>query len=342
MVERVIRYEDIPYGNGQTVYIRAETDPFLHLKLSMKGYRIISDISRADENTLFITGQRQVGDPSFQRDYQNVVDVLSSEYSINKPHTEYVNGLKLISRGYKLPFVFKNESINGGKEKFLIATEEDYDKLISMYLGINYFSFVRTEDFLYHSRDYRHYIDRHFVIQEYVNTPSVYNTSLRVLTSSSGEVMYSALKYKEPVVSNECTSLISYWLTIMDPLSTKSIVSNTLSGGSNVLIGAGRYTPLEERLLADHSIGNEEFNRVMQAASQAHVACRTELGNICGFDFIFDNVKKIWHLLEYHEKPMVGDYVRRQDISYKTKGEHLVADGLVRATSLVLELKRKK
>ena len=38
----------------------------------------------------------------------------------------------LIEHKYKLPFVFKNENANGGKEKFLISTEEDYESRVRM------------------------------------------------------------------------------------------------------------------------------------------------------------------------------------------------------------------
>ena len=64
------------------------------------------------------------------------------------------------------------------------------------------------------------------------------------------------------------------------------------------------------------------------------------MGIICGFDYIYDQEKENWFLLEYHSRPMVGDYSKRQGINYDTKEDRITAEGRVRATALSLTLKK--
>ena len=82
------------------------------------------------------------------------------------------------------------------------------------------------------------------------------------------------------------------------------------------------------------------FASVITASSIAHKECSKELGIICGFDYIFDKLKEQWYLLEYHSRPMVGDYSKRQGLNYNTKEERLRAEGRVRATALQYVLKK--
>ena len=72
-----------------------------------------------------------------------------------------------------------------------------------------------------------------------------------------------------------------------------------------------------------------------------HEECKRELGIICGFDYIYDQERKEWFLLEYHSRPMVGEYAKRQGLSYDTVEDKLTAEGRVRATALSLVLKKQ-
>ena len=133
-----------------------------------------------------------------------------------------------------------------------------------------------------------------------------------------------------------------YLLRKVYPLSTQSIVSNTLSGGKNILLGEDNYRQLEQFLLNSHNINSYQFQEIVEASKRTHKKYNSELGIICGFDYIYDLDREKWFLLEYHSRPMVEDYTSRQGLPYQIPEEKLAADGRVRATSLSLVLKKRR
>lgn len=349
-MERIINYNELPSSRGETIYLKMETDPKLYLSLMSKGYKLIQNIKERDSKTIYVTGLRQAyGSYSFE-DYRDKVNqrIESSleEKEIVKPKTVKFNYEDLINHQYTLPFVFKNENQNGGREKFLIETEKDYENLIKtctqlMNKKIYRYNPIESSDKKY-LINYKNYINDNFVIQEYINTPSDYNTTIRVLTSSSNDLLYAALKYKAQDRYKDDTTLLGHLLYDVYPLSTKSIVSNTLSGGKNILIGDTNYRKFEKELLEKHDINSEKFDRVVSASQDINEEFEPELGIICGFDYIYDQEKEKWYLLEYHSKPMLGDYSKRQGMNYITKEDRLEADGKIRATALSLKLKKTR
>ena len=80
------------------------------------------------------------------------------------------------------PAVFKNPNLNCGKDKFLVETEEQLEKIIAFY-----------EE----NKDNSKYKDALscVIFQQYIKTPSKYDTYLRVLVGGAGEVMGASLKY---------------------------------------------------------------------------------------------------------------------------------------------------
>lgn len=347
-MEKIISYKDLPYSKGQSIYLRMETDPKLFISLISKGYKIIKNIKEANNNTIYVTGRRQDYVCSNNDEYMKLIDNGIQESlkdnGISKPNTINFSYKDLIEHKYKLPFVLKNENQNGGREKFLINTEEDYDNLInSIKLLINKkLLFLTAEDLdnLKLKIDYEKYLDTNFKIQEYIDTPTEFNTTVRLITTPSNDLLYSVLKYKEKDKYIDDTTLLGYLLSKVYPLSTKSIVSNTLSGGKNILLNEDKYTSLEEEILEEHNINSNRFNDLVKASKFVHNKYKSELGIICGFDYIYDRNKKKWFLLEYHSRPMLGDYSKRQDIMYSSEEEKLEAEGRVRATALSLVLKK--
>ena len=348
-MERIIDYDELPASRGQSIYLRMETDPKLYISLLSKGYRLINNITSADNSTIYVTGRRQDFICESFQEYKAKVDSeiqsLLMKNGIIKPKTSRFCYEDLLRHKYKLPFVLKNENQNGGREKFLIATEEDYKNLI------NACNFLLDRKLLYLigidmtdircQIDYASYLTENFTIQEYIQTPSEFNTTIRILTSASNDLLYAALKYNKPELCHDETTLLGYLLTRIYPLSTMSIVSNTLSGGKNILIGACNYTHLETSLLSSHNIDSDQFQQLVEISQRVHEERKAELGIICGFDYIYDKYRKKWFLLEYHSRPMVGDYSRRQGITYETPVDKLTAEGRVRATALSLVLKKR-
>lgn len=345
-MERIISYEELPMSHGETIYLRDETDPKLYISFLTKGYNVISNIKDATPETIYITGRRQDYTCFNSEEYKNLVhkkvESLLAIEMIRKPKTVKFSYKDLIDHNYQMPFVLKNENLNGGREKFLIATEEDYENLLRACVSLmNKSLLALTNENNSNYVNYYRYLQENFVVQEYVHTPSKYNTTVRLLTSPSKNLLYGSLKYNEPVVSRENPTLLEYLLTEVFPLSIPSIVSNTLSGGKNLLLRESQYTDYEKGLLSSHNIPSSEFEHIIEASERVHTECNSELGIICGFDYIYDEEKNKWFLLEYHSRPMVGDYSKRQGISYSDKDEKLIADGRVRATALNLMLKKK-
>ena len=345
-MERIIDYNELPRSKGQSIYFRMETDPKLYVSLMSKGYRIINHISDSDKSTIYLTGRRQDRNCNSFDEYKNIVDnniqSTHKENGIVKPNTYKFSLKDLINYKYKIPFVLKNENQNGGREKFLINTEEDYENLIlACTFLINKKRNNNSTD-IREQINYNKYLNLNFTVQEYIPTPSKYNTTVRILTSSSNDLLYAALKYKEPNKYIDDTTLLGYLLGNIFPLSTKSIVSNTLSGGKNILIGEDNYIDFEESLLKEHNIDTDQFINLLDTSKKVHNKYESELGIICGFDYIYDKDKKKWFLLEYHSRPMVGDYSKRQNISYESKEDRVTAEGRVRATALNLKLQKTR
>ena len=347
-MEKIINYDMLPLSSGQSIYFRMETDPKLYISLMSKGYKLVRDIHDAGEDTIYVTGRRQDFESKSTEEYKTKFEKkfqdLLGKKSIYKPLTYKFSFDSLINHEYKLPFVLKNESQNGGREKFLISTEEDYENLINSVIVLlnppllnNLFKDSNDQRRLI---DYKKYLNN-FTVQEYVVTPSKYNTTVRLLTSASNDLLYASLKYNEKEKYKDKTSLLGVLLSDVYPLSTKSIVSNTLSGGKNILLGESNYTKEEKELLESHNIESNKFHELVDISKNVHERLKRELGIICGFDYIYDKEKDKWFLLEYHSRPMVGDYSKRQGISYDTSEDRISAEGRVRATALSLALKKK-
>ena len=348
-MERIITYDEIPNVRMQKIYLRMSAYPRLYLSLLSKGYRIVNHPDDCDEETIYITGKREITDlkkmDAYLPDFDKKLRDFLKEKGIEKPLTRRFSYQDLIDGKYKLPFVLKNETINGGNEKFLIATEEDYENLVKAcnYLisGLFHINSPYPREDLRNRLDYREYLDTYFSVQEYVQTPTKYNTSIRVITSSSDDLLGAFLKYSKPTIINDNTTLLGDLLKKVFPLSTKTIMSNTLKGGSNILIGGPYHSKEERRIIDSHEIPSEEYDKVITAARYAHLKCKTEMGIICGYDFIYDREKRKWLLLEYHNKPMVGDYAVFNGLPYKTHEDIIEADSRARATALSLTLKKK-
>ncbi len=341
-MERIIDYSEIPYAtNGQSVYLTMGSEPNLYLCLFQNGYHIINHLKDADSSTIFVTGRKQDYFCSSEEEYRekmdNYIQNAFQEHGITKPHTVSFSYQDLLDHKYHVPFVLKNEDENCGREKFLIATEEDYIQLIKTCHSL--FDKRLLDICASNSRnpiykiDYEDYLSSHFRVQEYIQTPSQYNTTVRVLTSPAQSVLYASLKYNLPEKIHDKTSMLGTMLSEVYPLSTDSIVSNTAAGGENCLIDGEYHTDEEKDLLRLHHIDSDGFHQVLEASKDVHEKFRREIGVLCGFDYIYDPERDQWFLLEYHNRPMVGDYSKRCGVPYDTFYQRKFAEGRVRATA---------
>ena len=200
-MESIISYNDLPKSQGESIYLRMETDPKLYLSLLSKGYRMVNNIVNAQADTIYVTGRRQDFECKTSEEYKDLVDsnIQSglAESNIVKPMEAKFSIEDLLNYKYQIPFVLKNENQNGGREKFLINTEEDYENLICACK----FLLNKDDEFLFDVDDadikyrvnYYQYLTQNFVVQEYIETPSEYNTTVRLLTSPSNDLLYASL-----------------------------------------------------------------------------------------------------------------------------------------------------
>lgn len=279
-----------------------------------------------------------------------------------------------------LPFILKNQKEDGGIDKILIESPKQLEIFKIFYEEINDYSFqeaikrtkktwglgdnvVFEEDGSSNSPvsisriNYKKRLKTDFVMQEFIQTPTKYNTSLRVITSSSGDILCASLKYSEPNLnSSDCKyGLIDRYLS--DPespfyLGSENVISNTVAGGNSILIGKDNYSDLEKEILQAHEIdpNNASVPRdIVEAAINIAINCRRELGAISGMDFIFDNKTKKWKYLEQQEYPMMYTYCEAYNMPYEDNVENYDAfletqrladiDSRLRALSLTMSKK---
>ena len=349
-MKRIITYEELPQGNGQKVYLRLNnTDPSFYLELLKKRYRIVNRIKDTDEDTIYIRWLDQAylhEDQKMHREQVNktIAETLEQR-GIRKPKTLPFTYEDLIEHKYQVPFVLKNINESCGREKFLIATEEDYENLIQAcdFLLDSSLKYLinKNPDEAKVKINYDDYLHMNFFVQQYITTPTEYNTSMRVLTSSSNDLMYASLKYNPPRRCQDNTTLLGYLLEHVYPLSTNTIVSNTMSGGKNVILEENSYTQFERSLLENHNLTSERFENLVEASLNVHTTLKKDIGCLCSFDYIYSAEENKWYVLEYHMKSMFNEYAARWSIPYQTKEERIAASGRVRATSLALTMQKK-
>ena len=277
----------------------------------------------------------------------------------------------------ELPLVLKNEESQGGTEKFIIRTKGQLEKVKKFYNEINSYDrqqrinmireyyddpTVEVDENGRSNRglsvvfiDYKKEFNKNLIFQKYINTPTSYNTSLRVLFSSSGDIMVSSLKYSETIIKDnnkKYYGLFDKYLANSESpffIGNESIVSNTVAGGNSILLGKEEYSNEEKRILLAHGINPSEAvvpEEIVKACNNVANNCSREIGAICGMDFIYDVNEHKWKYLEEHEYPMLYSYCEKYNIPYNVNEEdfykvNMLIDIRARFDSLVLTMNKK-
>lgn len=320
--------------------------------LTSLGYIVITDSSKVSENTFFFS-------PSCDKHINATMEeyVSKKEDKINKslestqvrpPKTIKFAPRSLPENILPIPFVLKNEVEQGGMDKVLISTTEQLEIFKKFYEEINEYSFkeaIESARRQYHLGpevefyengtsnspigigriDYKKRFFTDFVIQEYIETPTEFNTSLRVVTSSSKDILCSSLKYS-PISHDDCNyyGLVDRYLCKSDSpyyLGSKSIISNTVAGGKSITLEEDNYNKEESEILLAHDIDPNNAQvpeSVVEVALNIAVNCRREIGAISGMDFIYDSKTKTWKYLEQQEYPMMYTYCKKYNLPYET------------------------
>ncbi len=379
-----MEFYNIPNGNGTKIYVDPQfVSEELISYLNEKCYDIITDSSLASDDIFFFTPCLDEHINSCKDDYVSKKikklracfegELVSEPLTITFPKDHFPENLP------PLPFVLKNIDENGGIEKFILRTPEQLEILKRFYDEVNDYDFNRRaqkaneewkclgKQIIFDREtgksntsicmfilDYKEMFNEKMVIQEYIETPTKYNTSIRVLTSSTGDVFCGSLKYMEP--SNPDTNYYGdFDIYLSDPsspyfLGNESIISNTVAGGNSIVFGKNNYSEIEKSVLCEHGINPANATipeSVSKVAKKIAVSCRREIGAISGMDFIYDKNTKTWKFLEQHEFPMLTTYAEANNIPIPTDNIeeyvfHKDLDLNVRLRALSLFMAKKK
>ncbi|MBQ9318757.1 MAG: hypothetical protein IJR82_03925 [Bacilli bacterium] len=372
-------FREIPKGNNQKIYMNEMCLNFSYSSffytaslmnyLQNMGYELVFDDELASEDTFFFmpcTDEKiNITSEIFKlKKARKILDILY-ENNIVKPYTAQLDDrlFDIID----VPFVIKNEAEHGGNGKYLIKNSDQLNKFNYFYHQFStyynqemskYKECHPNKDISYLSaNEFKKILHEKFVIQEYIQTPTSYNTSLRVLTSLSGDVLCSSLKYFNPDVkinSNNHDIISSLLLDKSSPfyLGVESVISNTVAGGSSILLGENNYNDLEKQILIAHNIDpyNSKIpSNVEKAALDIACRCSREIGAICGIDFIYSEEDHKWYYLEEHEFPMLSSYCAQYNLPYKFSTQNheqfllecQLADIDARLNSLSMYMKKK-
>lgn len=201
------------------------------------------------------------------------------------------------------PAVFKNEFTNGGEDKLLIETEEQFLKIMKLY-----FSSL--------SNPKLHEEFQGCIMQDFIETPTKYTTYIRVYMGAAGNVMGATLKYKLPAtVKKEPTGLFEeYFCNPSSPyyLNCKNMFGY-YSKGSEISFSQPSYSSEKREILEAHGISvdmHEPENKlfdpttinvpesILEVCRNMMSNCKEELGIVAGFDFILNKRDGKWYFLE--------------------------------------------
>lgn len=352
-----MEFYNIPNGNGQKIYVDPKWVPEKLISyLNEKCYDVITDSSLASDDIFFFTPCLDEHINSKKEEYvakkMRKIRTCFIGERVSEPQTITFPKDHFPERILPLPFVLKNLEENGGYEKFILRTPEQLETLKRFYDEINDYDFeCRSKNanrewkclgkkIIFDKNtgrsntaiclmvfDYKEIFNERMVIQEYIETPTKYNTSMRVLTSSTGEIICASLKYMQPSSPDPKKRYHGYFDTYLsDPsspyfLGNESIISNTVAGGNSILLGKNNYSETEQEVLKAHDINPSNVEvpaEVSRVAKKIATSCRREIGAISGMDFIYDKNTKTWKFLEQHEFPMLTTYAEANNIPIPT------------------------
>lgn len=369
---------DMPAAHNNPVY-EAYKEMFKYFY--DMGYKVVTDSKTVDNNAFFFTPclDKHINDTkeAYKAKKKNRFDLYLINEGITEPLTVSFPIDSFPDSLPSLPLVLKNEQSQGGMEKFLIKTPQQLETLKRFYNEINPYARKKTiekvkHEYSYYENlefdengrsnkgicidfvDYKKEFHENMIIQKYIKTPTQYNTSLRVLTSSSGDILCSSLKYSDIAIIKDERYHGLFDRYLSNPLSpyflgSESIISNTVAGGNSILLGKDNYSKLEQEILIAHGIDPNNADvpkNVMAACTNIAVNCSREVGAICGIDFIFDEEERAWKYLEEHEYPMLYSYAEKYNLPYDCNADDFyitnqLLDMKVRLHALALMMQKK-
>ena len=209
------------------------------------------------------------------------------------------------------PAVLKNESVNGGIDKFFIENEEQLNILKKFY------SDFKNND------DIKFLLEDNCIFQQFIETPTEYKTYLRVLMSASGDMMGASLKFSHTSSErNEPNGILEnyFWNEKSKYFLNAKKMFNYYSGGENIFFSQPKYSDIKKRVLISHGINPSNPvlpEEVYEVSSNIAKKCNAELGIIVGIDFIYNVIDSKWYYLENQAFPAVEEWAVTKGIKIK-------------------------
>lgn len=214
-----------------------------------------------------------------------------------------------------LPVVFKNITANRGEDKYLIETKSQLQKIVAL------FELPESKKINLKSE---------FVVQEYIKGFEGINSSIRVFSTCTGDILSSMFLVSTNKSAEQRTK--KYGVDVFNPceylsdpsspyyLNSKNIISNAAGGGRVIPLNA-QTTNLnadEEILLTLHGINVETLDLpkiVVEQSKKAATFWGSKKGIVLGIDFIYNSNDKNWYYLETNRNPSVDGYRLFMDLN---------------------------
>ena len=277
------------------------------------GFTVITEMSEyhGDGQLFDLLGTESIHKGTIKEEYITINDVKA-------PLTLAVD--EYLKRPF-FPVVFKNSTANRGEDKYLIENKEQLKKILTLFEL---------------SESKKLNLKGEFVVQEYIKGFDGINSSIRVYTNCTGDILSSLFlvstdKPGKRRVKNFGVGTFNPCEYLIDPsspyyLNSKNIISNAAGGGRVIPLNAEirNLNAAEEIILTLHEINVETLTLPKKIEEQCKKIAQfwgTKKGIVLGIDFIYNVNKNEWYYLETNRNPSVEGYKRFMNLNGYLKKE---------------------
>lgn len=279
-------------------------------QLGARGIKVIHKKDEIDENTICLVADTTLvhederDSVTYKKKFDAIMFANGGE-NLHFPRT--MKPTEYFTNPF-FPAVFKNEARNGGVDKFLIENPIQVKKLEMFYQRSLF--------------DPRFNLEwRHVIIQQKIDTPTEYDTYMRVLVAGSGEVLGSSLKCSRHMPGS-CKLDGLFERALIRPDSPYCIgfkkMFNYYSGGESIsLEKPGKIDEEKRAILESHGLDPNNLHvpeEILDVTKNLMHRCNKELGVMCGFDFILNRSDGRWYYLENQAYPAINEWAAARGI----------------------------
>lgn len=207
-----------------------------------------------------------------------------------------------------LPVVFKNNTANRGEDKYLIENKEQLRRIMAL------FELPESKKINLKSE---------FVVQKYIKSFEGINSSIRVFTTCTGEILSSLFLVSRDIapkkrVKNFGVDIFNPCEYLSDPnspyyLNSKNIISNAAGGGEVIPLNleTSNLNADDKIILTLHEINVETLSlpsTVIEQCKKIATFWGSKKGIVLGIDFIYNYKDNNWYYLETNRNPSVNGY----------------------------------